>query len=388
MSLEKCLAGIKIDPEDLDLLNERRNTAKDEASAVQSLLADIDNDIAGIEGQIRAQGFGEETGVAFARRPAQQSKMPVNRPQAGTPARQGPKIQAPRLEDIADDLKALTGAPVRQGRLQRGPPGGGKVAGQYDRNQGVVRMREMADFETRTHETAHSLETEWGRTLNTIKLANAAELEPMAYAGADPRQQLSEGFAEWFRFYVTTPNYARRSAPQFTTAFEDMLRQRAPEQLATLEAIQRDYRAHVSAPSQAVVAADVVSTRKGSAASELIKEAQKNGVRASVAGYMSRAYTTFFDKLNPINKAVEELARVYEKRTGQALNFTSAQDPYRLARLLQDAYSGGHMDRCTALCAIMASRPRGRAWPMPWRWRWATSGGAGTTNSWPSSRPT
>ena len=298
-------------------------------------------------------------GIAQARRPQQQGKVPTNRPQVGLPMAGGTKIKAPRLEDISGDLKALTGAPVRQGRLQRAPAGSGKVAGQYDRGQGVIRMREMADFETQTHETAHSLETQWGRDLNTIKLAGAAELEPMAYAGADPKAKLSEGFAEWFRFYVTTPNYARKSAPQFTTAFENMLRTRAPEQLAAIEAIQKDYRAHVTAPSQAVVSADVVSTRRGSAASELIKEAQKNGVRAAIADYASKGYTSFIDKLNPIAKAVDELAKIYEKRTGRALDITSAQDPYRLARLLQDSYSAGHMDLMHGVTPYHGVTPQG-----------------------------
>lgn len=307
----------------------------------------------GVDGNLspqaaRAAGAVEDApaaGVAFsAARPQPRSPMPVNRPQAGTPVASRPKVTAPRIEDISADLRALTGAPVRQGRLQRAPAGAGKVAGQYDRGQGVIRMREMADFETQTHETAHSLETEWGRDLNTIKLANRAELEPMAYAGADPRQQLSEGFAEWFRFYVTSPNYARTQAPQFTQAFEAMLQARAPEQLASLQAITQAYRQHVTAPSQAVVAADVVSTRKGGLMAETIKEARKNGWRASIANYASEGYTTFIDKLNPINRAVDELAKLYEKRTGQALNITSAQDPYRLARLLQDSYSAGHID--------------------------------------------
>ena len=312
------------------------------------------------QGQAPEQAAPPDSGVAFARRP-QQGTMPSNRPQAGTVATgnaASPPL-APRLEDIGADLRTLTGAPVRQGRLQRAPAGGGKVAGQYDRDQGVIRLRENPDFETQVHETAHSLETEWGRSLNTIKLASKAELEPLAYAGADPRQQLSEGFAEWFRFYVTTPIFARNQAPGFTAAFEDMLRTRAPEQLAAIEKIQADYRAHVTAPSRAAVAGDVVSTRRGNAVGEVIKEAQSNGIHATLATYASTAYTTLIDKLNPIAKAVDELAKVYEKRTGRALDITSAQDPYRLARLLQDSYSAGHVDATQGVVPYHGVVPEG-----------------------------
>lgn len=314
-----------------------------------------------VPGARGAQGDSSSQGIAFAARP-QQGTMPVNRPQAGTAVQPGaaaaPPV-APRLEDIGAELRALTGAPVRQGRLARAPAGTGKVAGQYDRGQGVIRMREMADFETQAHETAHSLETEWGRSLNTIKLASKAELEPLAYSGADPKQQLSEGFAEWFRYYATTPNYARNQAPGFTAAFEDMLRTRDPAQLAAIQKIQADYRAHVEAPSRAVVAGDVVSTRRGTAVTEAIKEAQDNGIHATMATYASTAYTTLVDKLNPINKAVDELAKVYEKRTGRALDITSAQDPYRLARNLQDSYSAGHMDMVNGVTPYHGVPPEG-----------------------------
>lgn len=361
MSLNKCLATIRVLPGDIEEIKAR--SANGEAEAVTSYLDELTAELEGLRGQIMAKGFdvSKPQNVAFARRP-QQGTMPVNRPQGGTVTQQGQAAApplAPRLEDISQDLRSLTGAPVRQGRLQRAPRGAGQVAGQYDRGQGVIRLREMADFETQTHETAHSLETEWGRSLNTIKLAHAAELEPLAYAGADPRQQLSEGFAEWFRFYVTTPNYARNSAPGFTQAFEDMLRTQGNDQLEAIRSIQAQYAAHVTAPSQAVVKADVVSSRRGGAVSEILKEAEKNGARATLATYASTAYTNFLDKLNPINKAVDELAKVYEKRTGKALDITSAHDPYRLARLLQDSYSAGHMDLMHGVVPYRGVSPEG-----------------------------
>jgi hypothetical protein len=216
------------------------------------------------------------------------------------------------------------------------------VAGQYDRNQGVIRLREASDFDTQAHETAHSLETEWGRSLDTLKRAHTAELEPLAYAGADPRQQLSEGFAEWFRFFVTTPAYAHRVAPKFTAAFVNMLEAGDRLQLDKIRAAQEGYRNWTSAPSAAVVAADIVSSRKGGMISEAIAEA--GGPREALAEFASKTYTALIDKLNPINRAVDELMKVYEKRTGRALNIKSAEDPYRLGRLSADSYSAGHID--------------------------------------------
>jgi hypothetical protein len=290
--------------------------------------------------QVRAQDA--QGGIAFAApRPQPMNNMPVNRSQAGVTTNQNvPGVG--RLEQVSETLRSVTGAPVRQGRLARAPRGAGKVAGQYDRNQGVIRLREASDFDTQAHETAHSLETEWGRSLDTLKRAHTAELEPLAYAGADPRQQLSEGFAEWFRFFVTTPAYAHRVAPKFTAAFVNMLEAGDRLQLDKIRAAQEGYRNWTSAPSAAVVAADIVSSRKGGMISEAIAEA--GGPREALAEFASKTYTSLIDKLNPINRAVDELMQVYEKRTGRALNIKSAEDPYRLGRLSADSYSAGHID--------------------------------------------
>lgn len=281
-----------------------------------------------------------DQGKAFSARPQPLSNMPVNRSQAGAPA--APAMKAERLEDIAADLRAITGSPVRQGRLARAPKG--KVAGQYDRDQSVIRLRDMADIETQSHETAHALETEWGRTLQNLKLQHRRELEPLAYAGADPRQQLSEGFAEWFRFYVSNPNYARRQAPTFTRDFEAMLTARAPQQLEAIKAISQRYMNWTLTPSGQAVAADIVSQRRSNAVSEAMSEMREEGPKAVIGQYMTKTYTALLDKLHPINKAVDELLKVYEQRTGQALDLKSAQDPYRLARLLQDSYGAGLND--------------------------------------------
>lgn len=343
MSLAKCIRTIPISKDDLDEISALVRNTGDEAKGIEKFIGNLTKDLDEVRAQIAREGFDVDVKppVAFARRPQPGSNMPVNRAQAGVPAQQSQPKAVGRLEDVAETLRSVTGAPVRQGRLQRAPKGGGKVAGQYDRDQGVIRLREASDFETQTHETAHSLETEWGRSLAAAKAAHRAELEPLAYAGADPKQQLSEGFAEWFRFYVTTPNYARRTAPQFTQAFEQMM-SAAPEQLAKIQQAQAGYQAWTNAPSAAVVSADIVSSRKGNAISEAVAEA--GGVREALGEYLSKAYTSVIDKMNPINRAVDELMRVYEKRTGKALDIKSAEDPYRLARLTADSYGAGHID--------------------------------------------
>lgn len=280
-------------------------------------------------------------GIAAKTRPPQQP-VPTNRAQSGTVA--GGAGGAERLEDIAADLKELVGfkVPVRQGRLARFRNASGqpvKAAGQYDRDQGVIRMAEMSDFETQTHETAHALETEYGRTLAGLKATHAGEIDQMAYPGATDVN--SEGFAEFVRFYVSNPAYAQRNAPGFYAAFEAML---DPEQLGRLQDIQDRYVAWQQAPSQSVVTADVVSARKRGLISDSVTEMRRNGVGITLGQYFDKLYTRTIDKAHPIAKMVDELKKVHEAKTGQALDLIAAQDPYKLARLFPDAQSRGHMD--------------------------------------------
>lgn len=339
MSLDRCLATIPLLPEDLDAVRALAADGK-EATAIKTHIANLEGELAGVYRQI--ENMGGQPRVAFSAKRPQTGNMPVNRLQGGVPMQpattKAPK--ADKLEEIADVLRSVTGAPVRQGRLARAPKGQ-KVAGQYDRDQGVIRLRDSTDFDTQTHETAHSLETEWGRTLNTIKVANKTELEPLAYAGADPRVTLSEGFAEWFRFYVTTPKYAAKAAPKFTAAFEQMLAA-APAQLAKIKEAQARYVKWTQTPSAAVVSADIVSNIKGNAVAEAIRE--HGGAREALGALLSKAYTATIDKLAPINQAVDELLKTYEQNTGRALDIKTAYDPYRLARLLSNSYSAGHID--------------------------------------------
>lgn len=291
--------------------------------------------------------------MAFASQAQPQSAIPVNRPQMGTPTRPVPRGE--RLEAIGADLAAITGAPVRQGRLARSK-GPGKTMGQYDRSQGVIRLRVASDFDVQSHETAHSLETEYGRTLAALKGVHAAELEPLAYAGADPTQKLSEGFAEWFRFYVTTPNYARRAAPTFTAAFEAML---DPKQLKAIRDVSQRYTQWTLNPSGAAIAGDVTSARRGGKIMEALKTGQRDGWRPTLAHWADQIYADSLDSLHPLNVFTDEASKIHEKNTGRALNLTTAHDPYRLARLFPQAYAAGHIDFMHGVVPYLGTAPEG-----------------------------
>lgn len=348
MSIDHCIRTIALDPEDIDAVRQLGN----DAAAIKAHLKTLESEFEAIRAKVAEQGYdvAVKPDVAFSARPQPASNMPVNRPQPGTPqAQPGAMLPAAarRLEDITEDLARISGVPVRQGRLKSSPAG--KVAGQFDRTQGVMRLREMSDFETMTHETAHALESEWGRPLNALKLAHRAELEPMAYAGANPKQQLSEGFAEFMRFYVTTPNYARRTAPNFYKEFENFLLSNHPEKLQQLRDVSRAYTQWTMTPSRAAVAADITTSRRNTimgstTIADAVEEVRDGGAKVAMGTWASKGYSAFVDKLNPIARSVDELMKIYEKNYGRALNITSAQDPYRLARLLQDAYSAGHID--------------------------------------------
>ena len=164
-------------------------------------------------------------------------------PSRGPAQPQQPPAEIKSLADIIADLKSALGLAATQGRQKLGIEGAasGKrrnfgvrpnVAGQYEQGTGGVRYKLSTDIETIAHEGGHHLEQVFGQDLGDIKDNHRAELEAMAYPGAIDK--LSEGFAEFFRQYITDPAAARIQAPNFYDDFEDSARRPRSEDAAGL----------------------------------------------------------------------------------------------------------------------------------------------------------
>lgn len=282
---------------------------------------------------------------------------PVPRAEAATPQ---PLPQgASRVVDMAERLTRALDVTHRQGRMSLK---GGDVLGEYSPESGVARTRNWSELDATSHEAFHHLDFQKLPNLRRAIDAHAAELIPLDYAfkpGEPPRPEAKqEGFAEFGRLYTTNPELARQRAPDFYQAFETALGKDRPKALKAVQGVQRDYQGYLKAPSADRVSAAVVTQHQPGMAA-FLKKVGKDGVVNTASRIADDAYTAVIDRLHPLNRAVRELQDVYLKNMGKALDLKVAEDPYKLARLLPDAYGPGMMDLLHGVRPYDAVSPEG-----------------------------
>lgn len=242
-----------------------------------------------------------------------------------------------RVRETAEALaKALDVTATRQGRIGRGK----RVLGVFKTGDGVVRVRSLDDFDVLTHEYGHHLDAKVPAVKGFIK-AHSAALAKLDYdplAGRD-----FEGFAEFFRLWLTNRAYVDASLPQMAAAFRSVLDQ-APAMRDAIDAATAAWDAFLTAPSTVAVRSTIVSAKRDGWVKSTAKEMRKSGVGGTISDVLQRIYTFAFDDLNPINRAVSHLQDLHLANKGAALDLKVTADPYKLARMSRGAYSAGHMD--------------------------------------------
>jgi hypothetical protein len=284
---------------------------------------------------------------------------PVRQPKAGT------ERPDQSLADLVGAFNKALGLVVRQGRLDPGLKRRASMAGQDVRGQtsmetGVVRLRVSNEIDTLAHEGGHALENRFKGDLDAIKQAHAAELTPLASPGPDA---LSEGFAEWFRRYVTNPAASTRAAPGFEQEFEEFLDAQDPDMLASLQSIRDGYQQWIAAPSGGAVASSIVTTIQPGSVKEIVTEFKEEGLRNTFHNWIDRAYTAVFDDLHPIRMAVDGLLEIakqsFPANVRDKIDVKATNNAYKLLRLARDGYAAGHMDLLHGVHGYKSITPQG-----------------------------
>lgn len=239
-----------------------------------------------------------------------------------------------RVQDISQALSdALEAVAVRAGRVQ-----GQKASGTYNTVSGVIRVAKPDDFDVLAHELGHHLEVNIGRPINELMRSHAGELDGMAYEGADPASLTKEGFAEFMRLMVTNPAAAGRQAPQFDTALRGLLASEYPDVLAAIDGASRAWRAWLDQPSADAVASTIVSGVRKTGVDAVRQQLQRSGLADTTAQHLDRWYSSYVDTLQPMTRAVRELARVYKGNTGNLLNLEAIDNPEKILRMGQSSH--------------------------------------------------
>lgn len=155
---------------------------------------------------------------------------------------------------------------------------------------------------------------------------------------------LSEAFARWFERYVMDQDGAKRDAPQFYEAFEDLLDAEVPGTLQAFSQVQTTYRNHIEQAPAAQLVADLVSTVHENSWEKLTAD----GSFENIEGKMRTGYNAIFDDLNPVSHMVRRLLEVADRNgvrdnEGRPISLKTAENPYKLLRMFRDSYNRGRM---------------------------------------------
>ncbi|WP_298704683.1 hypothetical protein, partial [uncultured Variovorax sp.] len=249
---------------------------------------------------------------------------------ADTPAAEPLRSLQQQAQDLADALDV----PLRSGRVK----GGKDALGQFRNSDEVMRVRNVADFETVAHEAGHALEKRIGEPLSDLIDRHAAELGPLDY---DPqRGDAGEGFAEWVRTAMFNPAAGQRQAPGFAQAFRALMQREAPDLLERLDQAVAAHQAYLAAPTGEKLATMVRKPEDEG----VIQSIRRDGLPATVGLYLSRAYEAVFDDKAPVARAVRSMTRAIYAATGERVRLEGGENPENLVRLFARANQAAVQD--------------------------------------------
>jgi hypothetical protein len=199
-----------------------------------------------------------------------------------------------RSKMIARAEKVLK-LPLRTGKIR------GKKLGVYKPKPKVARIKKANDVEAALHEVGHHV-----RRLLGIREKMPPEVQRLAYEGAKDVHE--EGFAEFFRLFVTQESKAKKEAPEFYREFSDHLAKYKDVENLVIETRQ-SWNEWVAMPSVQKVMSII-----------------RPGRVKKTLPTVNEIYTSVKDALYPI-----KLARDLAADRGHTFN--PSEDPYILARV-------------------------------------------------------
>lgn len=165
----------------------------------------------------------------------------------------------------------------------------------------------------------------------------AAKAEAQAKAVAK-----KEGFAEFFRQYVTNRDAAQRNAPKFFKAFEGALKTDNPKMLSGIQKVSDAYMAHLAAPAADRLGAAIHTTidHKGPLG-RFIEKAGKVGAGEAVKAMWLKLAGDFSDPAAEFAHAQRMMQKVHWENSGKALDLEGRANPLLVLRTVRTAAADG-----------------------------------------------
>ena len=216
--------------------------------------------------------------------------------------------------EIIDSINNLFNQRIKTGRL-----GTKNANGWYNPNSDVIRTGAYGDIPTMMHELGHYIDNHNGFSnipkFDTELLGQVKKRFGTSYDNLDVAGKRKEGYAEFFKDYVSDRAKAKQDFPEFYKHFKETIeRDKALNGIVNkLSKLTHEW--HKQSSADRIKGS--ISFERTSKAERIITDAKDGNIKDTIKRVASDVYTKAIDELNPLREMVEEVEHI----TGEKVAF-------------------------------------------------------------------
>ena len=216
--------------------------------------------------------------------------------------------------EIIDSINNLFNQRIKTGRL-----GTKNAKGWYNPNSDVIRTGVYGDIPTMMHELGHYIDNHNGFSnipkFDVELLGQVKKRFGTSYDNLDVAGKRKEGYAEFFKDYVSDRAKSKQDFPEFYKHFKETI-----ERDKTLNGIvnklsKLTHEWHKQSSADRIKGS--ISFERTSKAERIITDAKDGNIKDTIKRVASDVYTKAIDELNPLREMVEEVEHI----TGEKIAF-------------------------------------------------------------------
>lgn len=216
--------------------------------------------------------------------------------------------------EIIDSINNLFNQRIKTGRL-----GTKNAKGWYNPNSDVIRTGAYGDIPTMMHELGHYIDNHNGFSsipkFDAELLGQVKKRFGTSYDNLDVAGKRKEGYAEFFKDYVSDRAKAKQDFPEFYKHFKETIeRDKALNGIVNkLSKLTHEW--HKQSSADRIKGS--ISFERTSKAERIIMDAKDGNIKDTIKRVASDVYTKAIDELNPLREMVEEVEHI----TGEKIAF-------------------------------------------------------------------
>lgn len=216
--------------------------------------------------------------------------------------------------EIIDSINNLFNQRIKTGRL-----GTKNAKGWYNPNSDVIRTGAYGDISTMMHELGHYIDNHNGFSnipkFDAELLGQVEKRFGTSYDNLDVAGKRKEGYAEFFKDYVSDRAKAKQDFPEFYKHFKETIeRDKALNGIVNkLSKLTHEW--HKQSSADRIKGS--ISFERTSKAERIITDAKDGNIKDTIKRVASDVYTKAIDELNPLREMVEEVEHI----TGEKIAF-------------------------------------------------------------------